>query len=76
MCDLNEVKEAVKTIKSEGNNNIVLLHCTSCYPTYPEDANLNSIRTLIETFQKYQLGTWITLLIRLHLVQQCQLELK
>ncbi len=56
MCDLNEVKEAVKTIKSEGNNNIVLLHCTSCYPTYPEDANLNSIRTLIETFPKIPIG--------------------
>ena len=54
--DLSEVKEAVKTIEDEGNENIVILHCTLSYPTKDEDANLEIIRTLKKQFPFYPIG--------------------
>ena len=36
--------------RSEGNDNIVLLHCVSAYPASLEDANLKMIPNLAETF--------------------------
>ena len=56
MCTLEEVKESVEAIKSQNNNKIVLLHCTSCYPTHPQDANLNAIKTMIDNFPKIPIG--------------------
>ena len=56
MCNLEEVKESVEVIKSEGNNKIVLLHCVTSYPTYPEDVNLNALKTMIEEFPKIPIG--------------------
>lgn len=60
---LEEIKEAVDAIMSEGNSQIVILHCTLCYPTmYPdkeihyEDANLNIIQTLKMEFPFLQVG--------------------
>lgn len=60
---LEEIKEAVEVIKDEGNNQIVLLHCTLCYPTmYPdkevhyEDANLNLLQTLKQEFPDLVIG--------------------
>lgn len=47
---LNEVKEAVETIKKEGNNKIILLHCASLYPTPFEDVNLRTMLTLKKEF--------------------------
>lgn len=58
-----EIHEAVDTILKEGNTQIILLHCTLCYPTmYPdrnvhyEDANLNLIQTLKKEFPDLQIG--------------------
>ena len=56
MCNLEEVKESVETIKSQNNNKIILLHCTSCYPTQPSDANLNAIKTMISSFPGIPIG--------------------
>jgi len=56
MCTLEEVKESVEAIKSQNNNKIVLLHCTSCYPTHPQDANINAIKTMIDNFPKIPIG--------------------
>ena len=53
---LEEVREAVKTIKEAGNDQIVLLHCVLCYPTKPEDANLNVIQTLKREFPDLEVG--------------------
>ena len=50
MADLQEVKTAVRTIRSSGNTNLILLHCTSNYPTPPEDVNLKAMKTLANTF--------------------------
>lgn len=53
---LQEIKEAVKTIKRAGNDQIVILHCTLSYPTKLEDANLNIIKTLQKEFPNYLIG--------------------
>ncbi len=50
MSDLREVKEAVKAIYSTGNKKLILLHCTSNYPTRFEDVNLNAMDTLKKIF--------------------------
>jgi len=47
---IDEIQDAVDICRSEGNDNIVLLKCTSAYPAPLEDANLNMIPNLSETF--------------------------
>lgn len=46
MGTLEEVIEAVETIKREGNDKIVALHCTSNYPCPLEEVNLNAMKTI------------------------------
>lgn len=53
---IEEIEEAVNAIKKAGNDDIVILHCTLCYPTKPEDANLNLIKSLKERFPEYPIG--------------------
>ena len=48
MGTLAEVKEAVRTVRRAGNNDILVFQCTTDYPLAPEDANLR----VIETFRK------------------------
>jgi len=50
MCNIDEVKDSVNAILSEGNENLVILHCVSDYPTKPEETNLNVIQTLKDEF--------------------------
>lgn len=50
MASLDEVKDAVATIKKQGNNKLIILKCTSLYPTPPPAANLAQIQTLQKTF--------------------------
>lgn len=51
MSGLAEIRRAVKTIRQCGNEQIVLMHCVSAYPTYPKDCNLKAITTLQQKFQ-------------------------
>lgn len=53
---LSEVDEAVRALKDEGCNDIVLLHCVLSYPTEPSDANLRVIKTLKEVFPDVRIG--------------------
>lgn len=46
MSDLGEIKESVKIIQNHRNNKLVILHCTTNYPTPFEEANLKAIQTL------------------------------
>jgi N-acetylneuraminate synthase/N,N'-diacetyllegionaminate synthase len=48
MATIEEVKQAVNTIKQKGNNQIIALHCTTNYPTPFEETNLNAIKTMKE----------------------------
>lgn len=50
MATLDEVREAVEVIKRAGNNEIILLHCTSNYPAKLEDVNLRAMLTLKKEF--------------------------
>ena len=50
MASLEEIQDAVNTVQSTGNKKIILLQCTSLYPTKPELVNLNAIRTLEKKF--------------------------
>ena len=51
MASLAEIEEAVNTIKSQGNNDIILLKCASAYPAITDDMNLATIRNMAETFR-------------------------
>ncbi|MFQ5809861.1 MAG: N-acetylneuraminate synthase [Armatimonadota bacterium] len=50
MTTLGEVESAVEAVTSEQNEQIVLLHCTSCYPTALSDCNLRAMPTLRVAF--------------------------
>ncbi len=56
MASISETKDAVDTIHDTGNNNIVVMHCITSYPTKPEDANLKMIKTLGEKFPDCVIG--------------------
>jgi len=46
MSTLDEVKDAVNAIKSEGNEQIVVLHCTTNYPCPFKEVNLRAMITM------------------------------
>jgi N,N'-diacetyllegionaminate synthase len=48
MSTIEEIKNALKIIKDAGNNQIILLHCTSDYPCPLEDVNLKAMNTIKE----------------------------
>jgi len=50
IATIDEIQDAVDICRSEGNNDIVLLKCTSAYPAPLEHANLKTIPNLAETF--------------------------
>ncbi|MBX7195964.1 MAG: N-acetylneuraminate synthase family protein [Sandaracinaceae bacterium] len=50
MCDLSDVQAAVDTVRSVGNEQIVLLHCSALYPTPLEEVNLRAMQTLASAF--------------------------
>ena len=50
MANIAEIDEAVRTIRNEGNNQIILLKCTSSYPSTPENSNLATISHMKELF--------------------------
>lgn len=50
VATLGEIDEAIKTCKRMGNDQIILLKCTSAYPTPVEDVNLLTIPNMEKTF--------------------------
>ncbi|NAT09958.1 N-acetylneuraminate synthase [ANME-1 cluster archaeon AG-394-G06] len=51
MANLCEIEEAISSIKSVGNNDIILLHCNSLYPTSVEAVNLKAMETMRTAFK-------------------------
>lgn len=49
MATLEEVREAVRVFAGT-RSQVALMHCTSSYPTLPQDANLRVIKTLMDRF--------------------------
>ena len=56
MGELQEIRNAVKTLENAGNRNIILLHCVSIYPAEEATINLNNILGLREEFPDYPIG--------------------
>lgn len=50
IATIDEIQDAVDICRSVGNNEIILLKCTSAYPAAFEDANLLTIPNLAQTF--------------------------
>ncbi len=61
MANVSEIDEAVRAFEEAGGHELVILHCTSSYPTPNEDVNLLKLESLYKTFN-YTVGfsdhTW------------------
>jgi len=51
ICDKQEIQDAVDACKRDGNNDVVLLKCTSAYPAKSEDMNL---RTMVDMENEFE----------------------
>jgi N-acetylneuraminate synthase len=67
MATLAEIEQAVDTVRAEGNEQIVLLHCVSIYPPEYDTIHLRNMETLQQAFDvmvgfsDHTLGTAIPL---------------
>lgn len=50
MASVAEIDEAVRTVRAAGNEQLVLLKCTSTYPATPQNSNVRTIAHLHELF--------------------------
>lgn len=50
MATLGEVEQALEILKGSGATDITLLHCTTNYPTPPEEVNLRAMLTMKQAF--------------------------
>ena len=56
MCTIGEIEDAIEAMKSEGNDQLIPLHCIVVYPTPARIANLNFIKTLEKLLPDYPIG--------------------
>lgn len=67
MASLGDVEQAVETVRGEGNEGVVLLHCVSIYPPDSQTIHLRNMETLRKAFDvpvgfsDHTLGTSIIL---------------
>lgn len=61
MALVSEIDNAVRAFEEAGGKELIILHCTSSYPTPSEDVNLLKLESLLKTFN-YPVGfsdhTW------------------
>jgi len=50
LCNLDDIKDALETIYSTKNKDVVLLHCVSLYPTAANQVNLKAMDTMKKEF--------------------------
>jgi len=55
MANLNEIRCAIKSINSQKNNQIIIMHSVSAYPTPPVETNLKVLELLKKSF-RYPIG--------------------
>jgi len=53
---MEEVRESVAAIRSEGVRQLVLLHAVTSYPTHPEHVNLNAMQAMMREFPDLGVG--------------------
>jgi len=56
MGQWDEIIAAVRTIAATGNNQLIVLHCTSVYPSPPDIIRLNNLLALRAEFPQYPIG--------------------
>lgn len=56
MCTLEEVRESVDAILTQGNGKVILLHAITSYPTHAENVNLGAMQTLMKAFPLLDVG--------------------
>lgn len=56
MCTLEEVRDSVSAILSEGNDKLILLHAITSYPTHAENVNLRAMQAMMEAFPTLDVG--------------------
>ncbi len=56
MGTLAEIARAVRTIEATGNQQLIILHCTSVYPSPPEIIRLQNISGLRAEFPQHPIG--------------------
>lgn len=56
MCTLEEVRESVDAILAEGNEQLILLHAVTSYPTHAENVNLAAMQTMMSAFPQLDIG--------------------
>lgn len=67
MSDMEEVMRATRWVEEAGNPDYAVLHCVSCYPTPPEECNLNALQAMKAAldcpvgFSDHTIGTHIPL---------------
>ena len=50
MAFISEIEDAVNVIRETGNNDLIVLHCISSYPTEAEEVNLRKMLTIKQAF--------------------------
>ena len=50
MATKKEIEKAIVTVKKFSNNQLIILHCVSGYPSEPEEANLNKMTKIYNDF--------------------------
>lgn len=50
VCNLSDLAESVDVLREAGNKELVLLKCTSNYPSTPENSNIITIPSMIQLF--------------------------
>ncbi|MBF0171519.1 MAG: N-acetylneuraminate synthase family protein [Nitrospinae bacterium] len=56
LSDPTMIQEAINVCKSEGNEQIILLHCVTCYPADISDMNIRAVKTLKDIFSNFTVG--------------------
>jgi len=56
MATIGEIEDAVNIIQTAENNQIILLHCSSIYPTPPQNINLRALKTIQQAFPDFPIG--------------------
>lgn len=51
MAYISEIEDAVEVIRKESNNELVILHCVSSYPTEAQEVNLKKMNTIRQAFE-------------------------
>ena len=51
MGTLEEIKEAIETVRNIGSNKLIVLHCTAAYPAPVEESNLSTIQEIEKKFE-------------------------